>query len=289
MGIEWISWVYNVHVEDKRSSGSGFFRVATASLLSSPPLFRTAALSLAVMVFALATGTTRHLQASNPTPPAAFAEISGMGASSAAPVSSSDAPPAVQDPSSLAPAVVDAIAQDYTILKQQGLYSTTTGQAVAAQIAASIRAPVSYKPYSAADLSVTADISHARVARYQTDLKRALSPLAGNTTPEISLFSDYMQSKDPKYLAQLRSVASDYDAAILAAANVQVPQNAVQVHVGILNAMQEFSATLAALAGTADDPVAAMAMLGTYNSAEHSMVVSFNAFAGFIQSQHLAS
>lgn len=186
------------------------------------------------------------------------------------------------DLSNFAPAVVGTLAAQYAAMQQKGTYTPEAGAAVALQLAPSLKAPLSYKTFSIIDITTVNDASYARMQRYQTDLRAALAPLSKNTTPEISLFSDYVQSKDPKYLDELRTVAQEYADAASAAAKVVVPQDAAGQHIGILNAMEEFSAVLKALADNSGDPITTIALLQTYNDAESNMVVSFNSFATYV-------
>ncbi len=167
-------------------------------------------------------------------------------------------------------------------MQKDGTYTPEAAAAAAAQLAPSVKAPLSYKTYVITDIQTTPDTSYARMQQYQKDLRVALTPLAKNTTPEISLYSAYIQTSNTKYLDQLRTVAQEYQDSVSAAATVQVPQDAVPYHLGILNAMSEFGAVLLALTKNSD-PLTTMALLNNYNDAEQNMVVSFNAFASYVQ------
>lgn len=255
--------------------------------LSFSPLTFTAALCVAVLLTTIVWSATREISASNPAPAAqtyASSQQDGLGDTRAPnPTIASNATAFdAADLSGFAPQVVGVLAAQYAALQQKGAYTKETGAAVAAQLAPSLKAPLSYKTFSIIDISIVQDSSYARMQRYQADLRAALAPLAQNSTPEISLFSAYVQSKDPKYLDQLRSAAQDYANAASAAAKVIVPSDAIAQHIGILNAMEEFSATLKALADNSGDPITTIALLQTYNDAESDMVVSFNLFASYI-------
>jgi len=187
-----------------------------------------------------------------------------------------------EDLSTIGPTLVAALASQYESLKEQGLYTSAVGEALAAQLAPTLKAPLFYKKFSLSDIPTTSDTSFARMQTYQRDIQTALAPLAKNTTPEIAIFSQYVQTNDARYLDEVRRVAGYYQEAVAGAALVTAPQDASDEHVAILNAMQAFSAVLEALAEYADDPIAVMALLQTYNDAEGGMVVSFNAFASYI-------
>ena len=179
----------------------------------------------------------------------------------------------------IGPMVVGTLATQYSVLKEQGLYTPETGAALAEQMAEAVRAPVTYKHYSVSDLHLSNTTSYDDMLAYRAKLRDALAPLVKNKEPEIGIFAGYVESRDPKYLDMLRAVAADYQAAINAAAKLTVPREAAVEHAGILNAMGQFGATLAALADNAEDPITSTALLQTYNEGEQNMVTSFNNLA----------
>jgi hypothetical protein len=114
---------------------------------------------------------------------------------------------------------------------------------------------------------------------YRDDMRTALAPLLNNTTPELDIYAQWIQTGDDSYLARLGSIAKDYDAAIANAEKVRVPADAVQYQIGVLDAMTQFAAALRALANNAKDPVASITLLRTYNAAEKQMFTAFNSLA----------
>lgn len=273
-------------MEDQRSLRSGFFDVErhvgprTLSPISLTA-FACVAVLVAVIGWSIASNAT---VTSDPVQQATLAEIYA-GNEQSAPFAENMLPSGTASSyniSDIGPQVVGTLAAQYAALQQKGAYTPEVGAAVATQLAPSLKAPVSYKTFSIIDISTVSDTSHARMEKYQSDLLAALAPLSQNTTPEISIFSAYTQTKDPKYLAELRAVAQYYTDATTASAKVIVPQDAIAQHIAILNAMGQFSATLKGLADNADDPIAVMALLSTYNDAELGMVISFNAFASYV-------
>jgi len=64
-----------------------------------------------------------------------------------------------------------------------------------------------------------------------------------------------------------------------------VPSDAVAVQVGMLNAMEEFSATLDQMATHAQDPFASAALLENYNAAENDVISAFNDLATYSKSK----
>ena len=112
---------------------------------------------------------------------------------------------------------------------------------------------------------------------YRNDLRIALEPLLKNTDYELGLFANYIETRDTHYTDLLRTTAENYRAAIANAAHVVVPKDALAEHVGILNALSEFSSVVERMIEYADDPFASAALLRTYNETESRLFSSFDA------------
>jgi hypothetical protein len=174
--------------------------------------------------------------------------------------------------------VGDAIASEFTsrfvALSQNGVTASTAGE-----LATDILPSLGTKTHSASDIPTDPDTSLSRVLHYRDDMRTALAPLLNNTTPELDIYAQWIQTGDDSYLATLGSIAKDYDAAIANAEKVRVPADAVQYQIGVLDAMTQFAAALRALANNAKDPVASITLLRTYNAAEKQMFTAFNSLA----------
>lgn len=248
------------------------------------PISLSAAVCVIVLAIVIVSGI-RHNDGTAPTVLAGAVEKESGNAGvtlNAQVMGSSYGTSTSEDLSTIGPTLVAALASQYESLRAQGLYTSAVGEALAAQLAPTLKAPLFYKTFSSSDIKTTSDTSFARMQTYQKDIRAALAPLSKNTTPEIAIFSQYVQTNDARYLDEVRRVAGYYKEAVLRAALVTAPQDASDEHVAILNAMQAFSAVLEALAEYAHDPIAVMALLQTYNDAERDMVVSFNSFASYI-------
>lgn len=178
--------------------------------------------------------------------------------------------------SMIGPYVAAQLIGEYAGLKEQGRNTPENMQAAAESIARNVRASVSYKTYAVADISTDTDTSYERMLTYRADMRTALEPLFMDTGPEFEVFAHYVETSDPVYLEQLTDAAEHYRAAAENAAKIVVPKDAVNYHRAILNALQEFAATLDAMSEHADDPMASVALLRTYNTAELNMLNSFN-------------
>lgn len=181
----------------------------------------------------------------------------------------------------IGPMVTAQLVGQYAGLQDQGTYSSTTAALAADDIAANMRAAVSYKVFVLSDLKTDSDTSYARMLQYRSDLRVAFEPLLRNSVSELDLFAKYEETSDPSYLDDLRAAAVNYNDAITLTAAVVVPRDAVNYHLAILNAMSEFEATITAMADHGEDALASAALLRTYNKAEADMLYSFNALGSY--------
>lgn len=173
------------------------------------------------------------------------------------------------------------LAGNYIIAKQEGTYNAQKASEIAEQVTPLLQAPIQYSRFTESDVPTTADTSYERMIRYRTDLQVTLNPLLKNTRAEFEIFAQYTQTKDTKYLDEFRLVANRYREAASSTKKVVVPIDAVSYHVGIVNAMLQFAATLEAMTDHAHDPVASAALLHTYNQAEQEVFTSFDSLAQY--------
>lgn len=191
------------------------------------------------------------------------------------------APAGLNGTTPLGAAVLDGVVAKYLSLQQQGIYTPEIGAKTAESMARDLVAPLSYRTYTAADIPTTSDTSYARMLAYRNDLQVSLAPLLKNTQAEFEIFASYVDTKDPKYLEQLRAVAQNYRAAASASARVVPPKDALAHHLGVLNALEKFAVALETLAANADDPFASVVVLRSYNQAETNVLTSFASLAKY--------
>lgn len=268
---------YNFVVEDQRLHTGGFSPMSAQSSLSH--LFFLAAVS----VFALGSVVVWSMFGvdEKPTAPSLVAAALETGEEDPAVFVNTLADRSqpsilVED---IGPMVVGTLAAQYSVLKDQGLYTPETAATLAAQLAEAVSAPVEYKHYTVTDLHLSSDTSYDGMLTYRAALQDAIAPLMRNKEPEIGIFAGYVETRNAQYLDDLRAVAADYAKARDAAAALTVPKEAASVHIGILEAMGQFGAVLEALADNAADPITSTALLQTYNDGEENMITSFNNLA----------
>lgn len=181
----------------------------------------------------------------------------------------------------IGPMVSAELVGEYIGLQSSGTYSSSSAQKAADDIASNVRAVVPYKTYTLADLKTDSDISYNRMLTYRADLRDSLAPLLQNTNAELELYGKYTETSDPLYLEQLKAAALNYRAAADKTVLVVVPRDAVNYHIAILNAMQEFASVLDAMTAHTSDALTNAALLRSYNKAEQDMYTSFNNLSAY--------
>lgn len=191
-----------------------------------------------------------------------------------APAATSSSP---EEISQLGTNAIGQLVVDYAALTQTTPYTSELGAQIAASVAPTLQVRVAHTTYDAKTLSTDPDTSYKRMLAYRTALQASLKPMMKNEKGELDMYNTYIQTHDASYLTQLKTAAQNYRDAAVGTAKVVVPADAVSYQIGILNAMQEFAATLDVMADNADDPLTSVALLGSYNQAEANMTNSFAA------------
>ncbi len=179
--------------------------------------------------------------------------------------------------------VVETLVGSYVALKDAGVYTPEQGAQIAGVIATDLKADISFRLYDTDDIKTDTSTSFTRSLAYRSDMRIALEPLLENPTYELEILGGYMETKDPKYLAELENMVRNYNVAIENAAQVVVPKDAITYHISVLNALSEFGATLAQMVKHIDDPFASAALLRTFNGAEAKMFTSFDELADYFR------
>jgi hypothetical protein len=99
--------------------------------------------------------------------------------------------------------------------------------------------------------------------------------------PEFSLYARYIATNDSTWLEGLSATAARYRTAESAALEVEVPMSAKEAHLRAVNALGKYTETLERLVRFANDPIASLALLRTYNEDEREFLLAFDALAKF--------
>lgn len=250
------------------------------------PIFITAAVAALALVATLGWEATKSVAAKNiPLAASAGADTVFTPSVDDGTVPDTTSP---QDPlSQIGTAVMNEISNAYFQMQDQGTYSSSTVAGFGQSLAPYVAATAEYQAFSGNDIKTDADTSYERMMRYRADLRDSLAPLLQNTVPEYEIFAQYVDTKDVTYLSKLQEVAQSYRATASSTLQVVVPADAAALHLGILNAMKAFAATLEAMVAHANDPFASVALLSGYNQAESDMLTSFNALTTYYKSKKL--
>jgi len=268
--------------------------VRALQLIFRSPISITAALSVVALLGVITWKVTAPLLSGNQETTAATTVIEGeKGVSGGADwqqemvllglattsenMSASDTDPVAM----IGPIVVAQLVGQYAGLVDAGSYTKAAGEAAALSIAENMRGVIAYKTYEVSEIKTDANISHARMLTYRSDLRDALAPLLLNTESEFEIYAKYIETSDAAHLVTLQEVAKKYREAAKNTAAMVIPRDAVNYHRDILNAMEQFAATLDAMARNADDAFGSVALLRNYNSAEQKMFISFDALGSY--------
>jgi hypothetical protein len=165
----------------------------------------------------------------------------------------------------------------YLSLAQHNAYTPARGETLANTIADNLRAPAIFVPHTVDELSLDMDISPARVLRYRSDMRVAFDPMINAEEHELTLYGGYIDSGDPLWLDRLMKAAENYRIVEKNLLAVSVPQDAAPEHLRATNAIGAFAENLERMVRFANDPLASMALLRSYNDREREFDLAFDA------------
>ena len=179
-------------------------------------------------------------------------------------------------------AVMQSLVSGYLSLKEYDQYTPERGELLAERLAAQVKAPTIFLPHTESELTLVADTGESQLLRYRADMRVALAPMVDLTAePEFSLYARYVATNDAAWLDKLAETATRYRTAEKAALEVTVPMSAKDVHLRAINALGKYTETLERLVRFANDPIASLALLRTYNEDEREFLLAFDALAKF--------
>jgi hypothetical protein len=183
---------------------------------------------------------------------------------------------------SIGSALIRSLVSGYTSLKQYDSYTPERGEKLASTLATSFKAPDTTKQHTRTELSIDEEGSLQRMQQYRTDMQIALADIVDlDAEPEFATFARFIQTGDPRWLDKLSESTRKYRIAEASLLKVNVPASAVDVHLRAVNAVAFFAETLERLVRFANDPLATMALLRTYNESEREFLLAFDALAKF--------
>ncbi|MBP9668784.1 MAG: hypothetical protein KBE09_00655 [Candidatus Pacebacteria bacterium] len=164
-------------------------------------------------------------------------------------------------------AITERLISRYVALKQQDAYSEEKGVALAEDLTNSLNIDIPFVPYTRGELTVTAATPSER-KQHEAQVRAMLAPLKAFAEPDIAIYARYVQNKDIAALAEVREHGLAYIKAGEGMMHINPPSDIVDDHLEAANALVYFGATLQKMAERAEDPIAALSLLRTYNQAE---------------------
>lgn len=197
--------------------------------------------------------------------------------------SSSTSTLAAEDPaSSIGSKMIGSLVAGYVSLKEDNAYTPERGANLAETIATNVRAPGISIVHTSDELTLTNRVSQGDILGYRGKMREATGPIVDlDAEPEFTLFARFITTGEASWLTKLSDVARKYRVTETNLLAVAVPQTAAEQHLRVVNAVGRFAETLERLVRFANDPLALMALLRTYNEAEREMFLAFDALAKF--------
>ncbi len=178
-------------------------------------------------------------------------------------------------------AVGERLIQQYLFLKESQSYTEERGERLGASLAANVYVPTPFVPYTQSELRTTEDQTKEAVTAYRASLQDVLEPFLTMQTPEVVLYAQFVDSKDPHTLIPVRERALVYKQVAKHMMELTVPNDAAALHVETANALAFFGTVLEYLVQYAQDPIASLSLLKTYNEAERYVFTTFSALSTY--------
>lgn len=179
----------------------------------------------------------------------------------------------------LAGTIGSRLFDEYTLLKKRGAYTPTQASELGERLSKNIRPDIAVTFYAVDDLTVFDTTSKKTVEEHREALKVAVAPFFNLSEPEFAIYGQFMESGDSILLQKLTDHAEVYREVAEGVREVPVPKDLTSVHLEIVNSLLLFASVLDAMVHEADDPLASLALLGTYSQSELYIQAAFSALA----------
>lgn len=178
--------------------------------------------------------------------------------------------------------LLSSLFSGFSSLQQLESYTPSQGEELVNTLAANFKAPGVTVLHTKDELALVEASSEERILQYRADMRLAMAHLVDlSAEPEFSLFARFIQTNDPQWLDSLSAAAQKYRIAEQNLLAVNTPIAAADLHLRAVNAVAVYAQTLERLVRFANDPLASMALLRTYNESEREYLLAFDALAKF--------
>ncbi len=170
---------------------------------------------------------------------------------------------------------------EYLYLKNQNAYTSGRGEKLGNELSSYINYNTRFTPYTESDMVVSMDTSASAIEMHRKALQGALDPFLGIKDPEFLLYAYFVKNKDMTALAELRERAALYQSVAESVLSIPAPRDIADVQLEIANSLSFFSLVLTNMVDKANDPIASLALLKTYNQSERYVQTTFGALTAY--------
>jgi len=187
------------------------------------------------------------------------------------------------DSEALSPAdeLGNRLISEYMTLKRTGAYTNERGISIGEKLSENIRQITPFEPRDAENIKSDPDTSYERVLLYRSAMQEIFSPLLSLEEAEFVIYGRFVQERDTAALQTLLDTADVYESVANSAALITVPEDAVDEHLDVVNALSFYAAVLRDMVRYSYDSVASFALLRTYAQAEEYVFTTFNTLSSY--------
>ena len=177
----------------------------------------------------------------------------------------------------------------YVALKEQGNLDTRAEQIFLGSLAAEELSAPDAQVYTEGDLPGNRGSSEAEVKRYWEDMKPALLHMLNVPENELIVFARALENADATEMVSISKSIEVYDETIDKLLTIAPPQDATSLHLEIINALSFTVATLEMMPDSLVDPIQALNVVRSYNTAEDRLERVFDRMNTYLFAKGIAS
>jgi hypothetical protein len=146
---------------------------------------------------------------------------------------------------------------------------------------------LSYKEYTANDLRIINDGSELALRKYANEMGLALATYSTQEENEGVIIRRSVDREDKSEMKKVDRIITSYENILAASLKVEVPQEAVTIHLGVLNAYSDTIMTIKGMRGIYDDPFTAVQAISHYQDASRGLLNAFLEVKGFFAGKRI--
>jgi ABC-type antimicrobial peptide transport system permease subunit len=185
----------------------------------------------------------------------------------------------------LADTIGNSLVGEYLYLKETDTYTPTAGERLGNNLAQKISFNTEFSPFIKDDMVIVNNTSKEAVESHRKALQKALDPFLDLTGAEVAIYAQFVAIGDRTALIELSKRALVYERAAKEILKIPAPVDVAETHLEVANALSFFSVVLNNMVAKADDPIASLALLRTYNQSEQYVQTTFNVLSVYYRSR----